>query len=164
MSTPDPASAMPQPQLLPQPLPSPLSSPPPPHGNRAPTPHSRLDGPIAVLEPGLPPLSLVTVGHIAVFAFEAVEGTRVVAQLGGWISAEVAAALAEARALNMERRALHRDTRRVVAQLLRVRLAPVAAGVVEASAVLATPIRTRAVALRFEAFRGRWQATSITVL
>lgn len=86
------------------------------------------------------------------------------AHLGGWISAEVAAELQAIRTLNVERRALHRDTRRVVASVQRVRLTRISSGVVEAAIVLATPSRSRAVAARFEGFRKRWQAVALTVL
>lgn len=109
------------------------------------------------LEPGI-------IGKIAVFAFEAVEGTRQVGQLGRWITGRVASELSVLRAMNVERRSLFHDHRRIVPAVLRVRTTEPVPLVTEASVVLSTPSRTRAVALRFEVFRGRWQATSITVL
>lgn len=109
------------------------------------------------LEPGI-------IGKIAVFAFESVEGTRQVEQLGRWITGRVASELSTLRAMNVERRSLFHDHRRIVPAVLRVRTTEPAPLVTEASVVLSTPSRTRAVALRFEVFRGRWQATSITVL
>ena len=98
------------------------------------------------------------------FAFEAVEGTRQVGQLGKWITAGVAETLGELRALNVERRSLYRDHRRIVPSVRRVRATHPVTGVIEASVVLTTPARALAVALRFEIIRERWQATSITVL
>lgn len=118
----------------------------------------------ASLPPPLPALEPRVVGAIAVFAFEAVEGARQVAQLGRWVTETVAAQLSELRSLNVERRSLYRDNRRVVATILRVRATHPSNDVTEAAVVLSTPSRSRAVALRFEAIRGRWQATSITVL
>ncbi len=114
--------------------------------------------------PPIPKLSAQTIGAVAVFAFEAVEGTRQVGQLGKWITARVAESLNELRSLNVERRSLYRDHRRIVPSVRRVRATHPAKGVLEASVVLTTPARSRAVALRFEIIRDRWQATSITVL
>ncbi len=114
--------------------------------------------------PPIPRLSAQTIGAVAVFAFEAVEGTRQVGQLGKWITAGVAETLGELRALNVERRSLYRDHRRIVPSVRRVRATHPVTGVIEASVVLTTPARARAVALRFEIIRERWQATSITVL
>lgn len=72
--------------------------------------------------------------------------------------------LAEYRALILERRSLYQDTRRVVPTVRKVRATQPAFRVAEASVVLDASGRTRAVALRFTGMRGRWQATSITVL
>ncbi|MGO3147234.1 MAG: Rv3235 family protein [Leucobacter sp.] len=113
---------------------------------------------------GLPSLTHRLVGTIAVFAFEAVEGTRHVGQLGKWISFTVAQELAEYRALTIERRTLYRDVRRLVPTARKVRISQPARGVSEATVVLEVSGRCRAVALRFEVIRGRWQATSITIL
>lgn len=118
----------------------------------------------AIFASGLQPLTHRLIGTIAVFAFEAVEGTRHVGQLGRWISADVAEHLAEYRALILERRSLYQDTRRVVPTVRKVRATQPAFRVAEASVVLDASGRTRAVALRFTGMRGRWQATSITVL
>lgn len=133
------------------PAPAPLPAPAPPD---AASPAARLR----------PVLDSSIIGRIAVFAFEVVEGTRQVGQLGKWITAKVADELAGLRSLNVERRSLFRDHRRVVPSVVRVRATAPALRVIEASVVLMTPSRARAVALRFEVFRGRWQATSITVL
>lgn len=111
-----------------------------------------------------PPLSYRMIGTVAVFAFEVVEGARHVGQLGRWISEPVAASLSELRSLNLERRSLYRDQRVVVPSVLRVRASQPAPRVTEAAVILATKSRSRAVALRFESGRGRWQATAITVL
>ena len=118
----------------------------------------------AVFAAGLPPLTHRLIGTIAIFAFEAVEGTRHVGQLGRWITADVAEHLAEYRALIIERRSLYRDTRRIVPTVRKVRATQPSFRVAEASVVLDASGRSRAVALRFEGTRGRWQATSITVL
>ncbi|KAM9866101.1 hypothetical protein ACIFOC_01014 [Leucobacter aridicollis] len=112
----------------------------------------------------LPRLEARVIGAIAVFAFEAVEGSRQVAQLGRWITADVSDELREVRRLNVERRSLYRDSRRIVPVVGRVRITSPARWVTEAAVVLLTPSRARAVAMRFEVIRGRWQATSISVL
>lgn len=114
--------------------------------------------------PDVPRLDARAIGAVAVFAFEAVEGTRQIGQLGKWISSSVAEELAEVRQLNVERRSLYRDHRRIVPVVQRVRATHPSPSATEASVVLTTPSRSRAVALRFEVLRGRWQATSITVL
>ncbi|GAA2822826.1 hypothetical protein FB468_1665 [Leucobacter komagatae] len=128
------------------------------------TPTDSGDPTRASLPPPLPALEPRVIGAIAVFAFEAVEGARQVAQLGRWITDTVAAQLSELRRLNVERRSLYRDSRRIVPAIQRVRTTRPNDDVTEAAVVLSTPSRSRAVALRFEAIRGRWQATSITVL
>lgn len=114
--------------------------------------------------PRVPRLDAGIIGKIAVFSFEAVEGTRPLGQLGRWITESVADELATVRALNVERRSLFHDYRRIVPSVRRVRSMVPVAGITEASVVLVTPSRARGVALRFELLRGRWQATSITIL
>lgn len=128
----------------------------------SPAPPSREEP--AIASPGLPPLTFRLIGTIAVFAFEAIEGTRHVGQLGMWITEEVAEHLTAYRMLIAERRSLYRDTRRVVPSVRTVRASVPAPRVAEASVVLNADGRTRAVALRFEGSRGRWQASAITVL
>lgn len=98
------------------------------------------------------------------FAFEAVEGSRHVAQLGKWITYPVSQQLLEYRALTLERRALYRDARRLVPSVRTVRVMVPRTRVVEATVVLEISNRCRAVAIRFEASKSRWQATSITIL
>lgn len=134
--------------------------PPDPHPAAPPA----LPAETAVLLPGVPPLTHRLVGRVAVFACEAVDGTRSIGALAGWITTGAARELAEYRSLNVGRRSLYRDYRRVVATVRRVRLSEPRERAVEAAVVLDTAGRSRAVALRFEAARGRWQATSITVL
>lgn len=119
---------------------------------------------VQVQRPGLPSLPLRLIGTIAIFAFEAVEGTRHVGQLGKWITADVSAHLATYRSLIAQRKSLYRDTRRLVPTVRKVRAMSPAPRVVEASVILDADGRARAVALRFEYNRARWQATSVTVL
>lgn len=118
----------------------------------------------AVFSPGLPPLTHSQIGKIAIYACEAVDGTRSIACLAMWITTGAARALEEYRSLVVERRSLYRETRRLVARVRRVRTTEPVPRVVEAAVVLDAAGSSRAVALRFEAFRGRWQATSVTVL
>lgn len=117
-----------------------------------------------IVTPGLPPLSFHLIGKLAVFAYEAVEGVRHVGQLSNWVSGAVAQQLSEYRALNIERRSLYHDYRRVVPTVRRVRAVQPSPGVAEAAVILNTGNRAKAIALRFEGVRGYWQATSVTVL
>ncbi len=152
----------------------PLSSEPLEHGDGEAPPRPLraldVDPPRAAALPDPPQIGVLAqlearvIGAIAVFAFEAVEGIRQVAQLGKWVTTRVADELDEVRRLNVERRSLYHDTRRIVPVVGRVRATSPTAWVTEAAVVLLTPSRSRAVAMRFEAIRGRWQATSITVL
>lgn len=114
--------------------------------------------------PGLPALTHRFIGTVAMFACEAVDGTRSIGALAMWISTAAARELTEYRSLNVERRSLYRDYRRVVPSVRCVRASEPRGRSVEAAVVLDTAGRSRAVALRFECSRGRWQATSITVL
>lgn len=113
---------------------------------------------------GAPPLTHRFIGKLAVFLFETVEGTRTIGQLGSWVSLPAAAQLAEHRALVVERRSLYKDARRVVPTVQRVRVSQPSPYTAEAAVVLHTAGRSRAVAIRFEIVRRRWQATSVTVL
>lgn len=119
---------------------------------------------VATRPPPVTPLNPKLIGKLAVFAYETVEGTRSVGQLSNWVSTTVARQLTEYRSLNIERRSLYRDDRRVVPTVRRVRVVLPIPGVAEAAVVLNTADRVKAVALRFETIRGHWQATSITVL
>ncbi|WP_146120090.1 Rv3235 family protein [Leucobacter massiliensis] len=112
----------------------------------------------------IPPPPTITIQKLALYAFEAVEGTRTVAQLGQWITSDVAAALAERRAARTERRTLYRDARRIVACPGPAHLDRPSSSVIEATVVLYAEPRSRSVALRFEHDGGRWRATELTVL
>lgn len=142
--------------------------PPPPHlhpvGNASATALHRPRREAAIITPGLPVLSFRLIGKLAIFAYEAVEGTRNVGQLSNWVSADVARQLTELRALIIERRSLYHDDRRVVPTVRRVRAVLLSPGVTEAAVILNTGNRAKAIAVRLEGVRGYWQATSITVL
>ncbi|QNN62511.1 Rv3235 family protein [Leucobacter denitrificans] len=92
------------------------------------------------------------------------EGTRSVSQLGRWISYNVSQELSQYRALTIERRSLYRDSRRHVPSVRRVRTSQPTRRVIEATVLVDVSGRCRAIALRFEQTRNRWQATSITIL
>lgn len=152
-SVPAPFPASPQRRPLVRAVETELSSPAPPQRDE-----------LAIHAPGLPPLTHRIIGTVAIFAFEAVEGTRHVGQLGMWITAEVSRHLTEYRTLIRERRSRYQDTRRIVPTVRTVRASQPATHVVEATVILNAEGRARAVALRFGVNRVRWQATSITVL
>ena len=112
----------------------------------------------------VPPPSAALVRRLAVAAFEVLDGSRAVAQLGGWITEEVARELAARRAARTERRTLYHDDRRRVPAPGRVHLCRPAPRVAEAVVVLRVGSRATAVALRLEFRRERWRATGLTVL
>lgn len=120
--------------------------------------HAVLDG------PPVPPPPRAFVQRLAVYAFEVLEGVRSVAQFGGWITPEVAAALKARRALRAERETLTRDHRRRTVTPGRAHLCTPLPHVIEATVVLHAEARSTVVALRLEHRRERWRATDITVL
>lgn len=123
------------------------------------------DGGAAILNgPPVAPPANAFVQRLAVYAFEVLEGVRSVAQFGGWITPEVAAALRARRALRVERESLTRDRRRRIATPGRAHLCTPLPHVIEATVVLHTEVRSTVVAIRLEHRRERWRATDITVL
>lgn len=117
-----------------------------------------------VTHAGCEPLPHRTIGKLAVVAYEVIDGSRHVSQLGSWFTVSAASRLREYRALTVERRSLYRDYRRAVPTVHRVHVTSPAPGVVEASVTLNTPGRTKVAALRLEAPRGKWRAASVDVL
>lgn len=109
-----------------------------------------------------PPERFVRV--LATKSFEAVEGTRSIAQLGAAISVGAARQLAAQRAALHERRDLYRDSRNCLPSPGNVQLCRVDAHLAEATVVLHAGSRARAVALRLEWAHGRWRACEIYVL
>lgn len=109
-----------------------------------------------------PPAQLIQ--KLALYAFEALEGDRAIAQLGGWITPEVVQQLRERRAVRTERRNVYRDERRIVATPGRAHIGRPLPHIVEATVVLYAQPRSCAVALRFEHIAGRWRTTDLTVL
>lgn len=112
----------------------------------------------------LPPPAEAAVQKLALFAFEAVEGSRAIAGLGRLISAEVMAELRMQRRARTEQRSLHGDTRRIVPTPGPAHLSRTADRVVDGVVVLRAVPRSIAVAFRFEWAAERWQATQLTVL
>ncbi|MGI8393031.1 Rv3235 family protein [Leucobacter sp. W1038] len=104
------------------------------------------------------------IGAMAVHVFEALEGTRGLAQLGNAITWKLAVHLGQVRAARMERRHLFKDERHSAPRPKRVVLCRPAPHAIEASVVLETNRRTHAVAMRFEWVTDRWRATEISVL
>lgn len=102
--------------------------------------------------------------RLALYAFEALEGVRSVAQLAGWITPDVATALLERRAARTERRTLYRDSRRIVATPGPVHIDRPAPHVIEASLALHATPRTLPVAMRLEHRDRRWRVTYLVVL
>lgn len=101
---------------------------------------------------------------LALYALDALEGLRAVAQLAGWITPAVADALLERRAARTERRTLYQDHRRLVATPGPVHIDRPAPHVVEASLALHSAPRTLPVAMRLEHRDGKWRVTELDVL
>ena len=101
---------------------------------------------------------------LALRAFEALQGVRSIAQLGPWITPEVAEGMRSRRSLIIERRTLTKDTRRLVARPGPVHICAPSGGAIEAAVILHAQHRAIAVAMRFEVVSGRWRATALTVL
>ncbi|WP_110182691.1 Rv3235 family protein [Nocardioides solisilvae] len=136
-----------------------------------------LDPPVPGARPGLPGADLVEVdpaarrgihrwvsGYVQA-AVEVVAGDRPAAQLHRWTRRDVHQDLAR-RADLVARAGGHvpgQGRRRGLAQsqVAAVRLSFLDAGVVEASARVRHGERSRAVAARFETFRGRWVCTAL---
>ncbi|MGK0716330.1 Rv3235 family protein [Leucobacter sp. W1153] len=104
------------------------------------------------------------IAAIAVHIFEALEGSRGLAQLGNAVTWKLAVHLGQVRAARQERRHLFKDERHSAPRPKRVVLCRPTPHAVEASVVLETNRRTHAVALRFEWVTDRWRATEATVL
>ncbi|MBO1902284.1 hypothetical protein J4H92_10040 [Leucobacter weissii] len=122
-----------------------------------PAPSDCNDGSIPDPSPGF-------IRALAVHAFEVLEGSRTIAQLGSLISVGLARELTRLRAVRLERQRVYRDERREVPRASSVRCDRPREEVVEAAVVLRTGKRAHAVALRLEWVHRHWRASDITVL
>lgn len=112
----------------------------------------------------IPPPRPEMLGRVALQAYEVIEGTRSLAQLGNLISFELSLQLAEVRAARQEQQQVTQDFRYATAQCGRIHVCPVIDGVVEAAVVLHTSRRSHAVAIRLEWAHQRWRASYLAVL
>ena len=99
-------------------------------------------------------------GQFVQAAVEVAAGMRPPTQLTRWATQEVRDALAQRGSLNRRARPGEGARRTVVRS---VRASHPTAGVTEASAVVTDGPRFRAVALRMEAFEGRWRVTALQI-
>lgn len=114
----------------------------------------------AELPPPEPLMRNLTVGVL-----EALSGVREIEQVARWLSQEVFLKLVTR--VNLATRA--RSARGMPAarpqhEILSVVTTSPADGVIEGVVVVATPARTRAIAVRLEGLDGRWRATSFALL
>ncbi|MFS0867903.1 Rv3235 family protein [Microbacterium sp. 179-B 1A2 NHS] len=105
------------------------------------------------------------VKNLTIGVLEVLAGVREVDQLARWLGEDAYRALItranlSARARSARGVAAVRPAHRVLSH----RLCEPADGVVEAVVIVAGPARTRAVAMRFEGWDGRWRATSLALL
>lgn len=112
----------------------------------------------------IPPPDSHMIQKLAIYGYEVLDGSRTVAQLGCWITRDVAEELTARRAARTERRTLYKDNRRFVPLPGSVHLSQVSSRVAEATVILQTEVRATAVAIRLEFLHKRWRATVLTVL
>lgn len=127
----------------------------------------RFKGPLTEqfsIQGDIPPPNSEMIQKLAIYGYEVLDGSRVIAQLAGWITRNVAEQLASRRAARTERRTLYRDERRFIPTPGPVHLSRVSDRVAEATVVLKTDARCTAVAIRLEFLHRRWRATDLTVL
>ncbi|WP_235829180.1 Rv3235 family protein [Gulosibacter macacae] len=145
-------------QRTPAPMSVPVIPPPP---RRSDDEHDGLDAPEHAALPDPDPL----LHNLARSVVEALGGFREVEQIARWVAPEVFTALVQrsqhatrARAVRgVPVRRPNVRTRACVSQRIRP-------GVVEATVIVDLGPRVRAVAIRLEAFRGRWRAARVHVL
>lgn len=132
--------------------------------NRSATSQERaLFGPRRTSAQGLPNPELI-VKSLALSAVEIIEGVRPLDQISAWITGSVAAALSLRRTLNLQRRAVAGDARRIPHTFGRSMMTSPADGIVEATVTVHSRVKSRAVAVRLESIDHRWRATDLTVL
>lgn len=101
---------------------------------------------------------------LAIRAYEVIDGSRAVSQLGPLISVGLARHLAAQQALYSDRRIVYRDRRRRVPEATTARIDRSADAVAEAAVVLRFGRRARAVALRLEWAHRHWRACELFLL
>ena len=114
--------------------------------------------------PDVPPPPRAFIAALAVHAVEVLDGSRPFTQLRGRLSSSAAEQLFFQRQLRAERRAVHRDHRRMVPHPGSVFTSEPRPGAVEASVTVYVGRRAIAVAMRLELAHGRWRAEVMGVL
>jgi len=105
------------------------------------------------------------VKNLTIGVLEVLAGVREVDQLARWLGEDAYRALVTRANLSARARSARGVTAvRPAHSILSQRLCEPADGVVEAVVVVAGPSRTRAVAMRFEGWDGRWRASSLALL
>ncbi len=98
-------------------------------------------------------------------ALEVIAGVRDVDQLARWLAEEPYSRLVlRANLAARARSARSQTAKQPIYHLRRLISSSPADGIVEATAIVTMPVRTRAVAMRLEGIDGRWRASSLTVL
>jgi hypothetical protein len=105
------------------------------------------------------------VRNLTIGVLEVLAGVREVEQLARWLDEDAFRALVTRANLSARARSARGvPAVRPVHSILTVRHSSPADGVVEAVVVVATPARTRALAVRLEGWDRRWRATSLALL
>lgn len=100
-------------------------------------------------------------GSLVRAAVEALTGSRPVAQLARWLTADIYDSLARRAGLAVRIKGRPTLVRQAVVR--RVHLCPISPLAAEASVVVHDGERVRAAAVRIEAHRGRWRATALEI-
>ena len=105
------------------------------------------------------------VGTLAGAVLEVIAGVRDVDQLARWFTEEPYLNLVMRANLAARARSARGEAARQPAySLQRVLCSSPADGIVEATAIVVGPVRTRAIPMRLEGYDNRWRATSIAIL
>jgi hypothetical protein len=105
------------------------------------------------------------VRNLTIGVLEVLAGVREVEQLARWLGEDAFRALVTRANLSARARSARGvPAARPAHRILSIRHTTPADGIVEAVAIVAGPVRTRAVALRLEGWDGRWRATSLALL
>lgn len=105
------------------------------------------------------------VSTLAGGVLEVIAGVREVEQLARWLDEDSYNALVIRANLAVRARSARGHIAKQPAYVVQRTICSAPAdGVTEATVIVATPVRTRAIAMRLEGFDGRWRATSLAVL
>lgn len=101
---------------------------------------------------------------LALSAVEIMDGRRSLDQIATWITEPVVNEFKLRLQLQAQRKAIAKDNRSIPHTVGRTRLTSPADGVVEATVLVHSRVKTKAVAVRLESIDHRWRATALSVI